>query len=204
MSIERTVWKKPSMRCTLNGNHWRASRPRSSAATQHAAAPDATPRRHVVAAGVPSLEPSCPLARVLHCHDHDRRFATGAARAGRCRRAGSTRSRPAGPRGTAPRRPRMSSPRRPRGARRPSRRAALRTETACAVRRAPSTLLRSSPGTDARSTPTSRLRPPEATRFIESSRTSPAANTPGTLVSSTYGDRVSGQRRPCARARRCR
>ena len=29
----------------------------------------------------------------------------------------------------------------------------------------------------------------EATRFIESSRTSPAANTPGTLVSSAYGGR---------------
>ena len=35
----------------------------------------------------------------------------------------------------------------------------------------------------------------EATRFIESSRTSPAANTPGTLVSSTNGARGSGHRR---------
>ena len=35
----------------------------------------------------------------------------------------------------------------------------------------------------------------DATRFIESRRTSPAANTPGTLVSSTNGGRVNGQRR---------
>ena len=34
----------------------------------------------------------------------------------------------------------------------------------------------------------------EATRFIESSRTSPAANTPGTLVSSANGTRGSGHR----------
>ncbi len=34
----------------------------------------------------------------------------------------------------------------------------------------------------------------EATRFIESSRTSPAANTPGTLVSRAYGVRPAGQR----------
>ena len=38
----------------------------------------------------------------------------------------------------------------------------------------------------------------EATRFIESSRTSPAANTPGMLVSSAYGARPSGQRRRLA------
>ena len=36
----------------------------------------------------------------------------------------------------------------------------------------------------------------EATRFIESRRTSPAANTPGTLVSSTNGGRSSGQAGP--------
>ena len=35
----------------------------------------------------------------------------------------------------------------------------------------------------------------EATRFMESSRTSPAANTPGTLVSSANGDRASGHGR---------
>ncbi len=34
----------------------------------------------------------------------------------------------------------------------------------------------------------------DATRFIESSRTSPAANTPGRLVSSEYGARASDQR----------
>ena len=33
----------------------------------------------------------------------------------------------------------------------------------------------------------------DATRFIESSRTSPAANTPGTLASRANGARVNGQ-----------
>ena len=34
----------------------------------------------------------------------------------------------------------------------------------------------------------------DATRFIESCRTSPAAKTPGTLVSNAYGGRARGQR----------
>src|SRR4029079_9088102 len=39
-----------------------------------------------------------------------------------------------------------------------------------------------------------------ATRLIERARTSPATNTPGTLVSSTYGSRLSGQPVWCASA----
>ena len=44
----------------------------------------------------------------------------------------------------------------------------------------------------------------DATRFMESSRTSPAANTPGRLDSSAYGGRASGQTSGSTRSGRCR
>ena len=175
----------------------RAGRGRSAGTRNMRPTPAAAPGRHVVAVGVPGLEPARPLARVLHRHDHDRRLAAGATdeldvaldqdppEVGRLALVEQLLAVAECDVRRPPRTERLE----------PVVGEFLEQEQLRAVLRVPSAPLqivaryRCTKYTDIAPSPTA-----EATRFIESRRTSPAANTPGTLVSSTNGGRVSGQR----------
>ena len=72
VSMLRTVWKKPSMRWTLKGNHERTSSPSAEdGSAQHAPGAGAAGGGEVAARRVPRLEAAGPDPRTFHRQHHD-------------------------------------------------------------------------------------------------------------------------------------
>ena len=148
----------------------------------------------------PPVSTAIAPIQVGACWRPDRLGAPVARRAAPARRP---RAAAAGPAAARPARRAARPARRPRSARRrdPLRRAASSSRSSNRSTRAQvgerhGAALMRRPGTGGSSETAIEPSPTAlATRLIERARTSPATNTPGTLVSSRYGSRLSGQ--PC-------